>query len=190
MPKISGRGYELISKNLRLENYEAYYNNSSHPSSVNLNVPQLNEILHLHGYLMLRRECCRKGKILAALSEIKTFLNPKSSTLNDTLPPCTQCLSLDEVKADLAALNWQEEFPVESLESISFGTITTDTNVQDIQPGGQMEKKRRKRVKKVKERVVFDALHLTKPRSKNKSVKRKRLSDINDNIGSGSACSG
>ncbi|KAH9624786.1 hypothetical protein KSS87_003729 [Heliosperma pusillum] len=163
------------SKYLQLEAYDAFYTHPSPPPS-SLSVTQLNEVLRLHGYLMLHLKNRRKAKILEAVSEIETLVNPRRSTLNETLPSCSPCLTIADVNADLTALNWVPDFQVESLQSISFAT--NDSDVHDIGSSGRNKKRRGTWVRKDKVRKVFDAIHLTKPRSKRNCVKRKCLSDI------------
>ncbi|XP_074294367.1 uncharacterized protein LOC141622216 [Silene latifolia] len=168
---------KTTTKHLCLETYDAYYTNpSAAPSS--FGVEPLKEILRVHGYCSLRDENRRKVKILEALSEIETMVNPRRSTLNEIiLPSCNPCLTLDEVDADLTALNWAADFQVESLQSVSFATNDTDVH-HDFGSRCRNKKRRGTGVRKDKVRKVFDAIHLTKPRSRRGCVKRKRLSDI------------
>ncbi|XP_074294368.1 uncharacterized protein LOC141622217 [Silene latifolia] len=166
------------AKYLHLEKYDAFYTHhflSPFPPP-SVSVHQLNEILRFHGYFELRLENKRKAKILEALSEIDTLVNPRRSTLNEALPSCNPGLTLDEVNADLTALNWAADFKVESLQSVSFATNETD--VHDIGSSGRNKERRGTRVRKDKVRKVFDAIHLTKPRSRKNCFKRKCLSDI------------
>lgn len=97
--------------------------------------------------------------VLEALSAIDEFMNPNRSTLNETQISANSddCLSMDEVSADLDALQWRDFIDDEDNDNGS-------ANMEKVYP---------RRGRRVKRRKVFDPVHLTKPRSK--MAQRRRI---------------
>ncbi|XP_021774303.1 uncharacterized protein LOC110738236 [Chenopodium quinoa] len=97
--------------------------------------------------------------ILEALDAIDEFINPHRSTLNETQISTNNdvCLSIDQVTADLDALQWHD--------------FNDDDDNDDDNEGGNMEIVEYKRKRK-----EFNPVHLKKPRSKIKTHKRNNIS--------------
>ncbi|KAJ8444921.1 hypothetical protein Cgig2_029115 [Carnegiea gigantea] len=160
---------------LHLEDYTSYFH---YRNAADLGYEQLNQIIHLHGFFKLRGE---KVGLVKALNEVDNLLDPHRSTINyESVASDDFCsMTIDEVNADLDALEWQE-FQVQSLQSLS--SNNGDRHESDNNGDASVEKRRRKWGRNEKERKVFDPVHLTKPRSDKSRVKRKRLREIGISI--------
>lgn len=106
------------------------------------------------------------------MSGIDEFINSHRSTLDETLSFNNGDLTIDEVNDDLDTLQWQE-FSVQHFQSLSYNDTDNDNNgsvhLEELKP--------RKRVRKVKEKKVFDMVYSTRPRSM-KSQKRRNINEI------------
>ncbi|XP_056694715.1 uncharacterized protein [Spinacia oleracea] len=144
-------------KTLRFEDYDFFVKSSVMSSE--LNFDKCNQIIEIHGFTKLRRLNRRKDLVLEALSAIDEFMNPNRSTLNETQISANSddCLSMDEVSADLDALQWRDFIDDEDNDNGS-------ANMEKVYP---------RRGRRVKRRKVFDPVHLTKPRSK--MAQRRRI---------------
>ncbi|XP_056694716.1 uncharacterized protein [Spinacia oleracea] len=119
-------------KTLRFEDYDFFVKSSVMSSE--LNFDKCNQIIEIHGFTKLRR------------------LNRRKISANSD-----DCLSMDEVSADLDALQWRDFIDDEDNDNGS-------ANMEKVYP---------RRGRRVKRRKVFDPVHLTKPRSK--MAQRRRI---------------
>ncbi|XP_077219476.1 uncharacterized protein LOC143853550 [Tasmannia lanceolata] len=143
-------------KVLKLEEYMGFYEN---PQNQELTLRQLNQIIEMHGFIKLHNR--PKKDLQTALDSIE-LQNPMRSTLNKNISSHA-FLTLESVKVDLDALEWQE-CPVQSIETLSFAgdNLWTDQESYLFEPnsvfGTVTRKSRTKRRKR-------DAMEAQAPRS-------------------------
>ncbi|XXG84461.1 hypothetical protein AAC387_Pa10g1971 [Persea americana] len=95
-------------KKIKLEEYIDFHENPLQPD---LTINHINQIINMHGFIKLHNR--PKKELLDALSSIDEKLSPLRSTVQESISSCA-FLSIEEVKEDLAALEWQE-CPVQSI---------------------------------------------------------------------------
>ncbi|RWR94303.1 putative pathogenesis-related protein isoform X1 [Cinnamomum micranthum f. kanehirae] len=93
---------------IKLEEYIDFHENRLQPD---LTINQINQIINMHGFIKLHNR--PKKELLDALSSIDEMMSPLRSTVQESISSCA-FLSIEEVKEDLAVLEWQE-CPVQSI---------------------------------------------------------------------------
>ncbi|KNA11283.1 hypothetical protein SOVF_136560 [Spinacia oleracea] len=163
-----------MHQTLYIDDYQRYLKD---PHAARLKAGQLNQIIHIHGFMYADKN---RDKILETLDEMdnNSMMNPLRSTLTETLSSHNDFpLSMDEVNTDLDILQWRDD--VVSVHSLQFLSFSNAETTQSHHISSEKKKKRVRKPKlKQKPKEVFNPVYLTKPRSKKKAQKRKSLADI------------
>ncbi|GAB2274733.1 hypothetical protein Dimus_009505 [Dionaea muscipula] len=115
---------------LSLEKYLSFINS---PSTDSLTVPELNQIISMHGFKKIK---AKKVILVEALNAIDHLADPSRSTLRDSISSLA-FTQLDDVITDLTDLNWQE-CSITSMKTLNsaagYGQSTTTATTSEVIP--------------------------------------------------------